>query len=78
MVTGCDQRVELGVPRRGGNVVTVEIGQPMTRCKMKLPEHWKHVGGPTAASSYRWLASGGSPLVLGLCSENCPMKEVSK
>lgn len=34
-----------------------------------MPEHWRGPG----ASSLRWLASGGSPLVFGPCSPGaCP------
>jgi hypothetical protein len=76
-MVSCDQRIDLGVERRRANALNVEIGTPASRCKMKLPEHWKQIGGPTAMSSSRWLASGGSPLVLGACSSSCPMKETA-
>lgn len=60
------------LPRRPGNVITVEIGQPLDRCTLRPPEHW----GPRAPSVGRWLASGGSPLVLGLClPKGCPHRE---
>lgn len=53
------------------NALRVEIGTPSPRCILKLPEHW-----PDKAKEYggiRWLASGGSGLVFGLCTpNNCP------
>jgi hypothetical protein len=64
----CPDRMELGVPARPANALNVEIGQPLTRCRLKTPEHWGH----TDPRGARWLLSGGSPLVLGLCSSNCP------
>lgn len=64
----CAHRIEIDVPRRPANALCVEVGTPLPRCSRKLPPHWTGTG----ASALRWLASGGSPLVLGLCSPNCP------
>lgn len=61
---GCKYKVELGVPRRPCNGLNVEVGQPADRC-MNRP--------PNVLGSIRWLASGGSPLALGVCcAEACP------
>lgn len=39
------------------------------RCAMKTPSQW----GDTDPNAERWLGSGGSPFVLGFCSEwDCP------
>ncbi len=48
--------------------------EPLTRCRLKLPDHWTGAG----ASSLRWLGSGGSPLVFGVCTPgNCPDRKGS-
>jgi hypothetical protein len=65
----CSARVELGIERRGANALNIEIGAPSPRCMNKRPEHW-----PASASALRWLASGGTALVLGACSNPCPLK----
>ena len=65
----CPNRIPIALERRPGNALNVEIGQPMDRCRLRTPEHWR------GASAARWLASGGSPLVLGICSRGaCPLK----
>jgi hypothetical protein len=65
----CGQHISLGVQRRPANALNIEVGQPLPRCRLKLPEHWSGPG----RSSLRWLASGGSPLVFGLCTPGeCP------
>lgn len=64
----CAHRIELPLPRRPANALCVEIMGPLPRCTLKLPSHWTGSG----ASALRWLASGGSPLVLGRCSVHCP------
>ena len=66
--TTCTYKIELDVTRRPANALCVEIGTPLPRCTLKLPSHWTG----TEASALRWLASGGSPLVLGPCSASCP------
>lgn len=69
-MTACPHRVELGVERRPGNALNIEIGAPMRRCRLRTPEHWN--GADHRA--VRWLASGGSALVLGNCDlSNCPL-----
>lgn len=67
---GCPNRVKLEVERRPGNALNVEVGTPAPRCKLQTPEHWGK-----APSVARWLASGGSALVLGRCAAGaCPLK----
>jgi hypothetical protein len=65
----CSDRIEPPLERRPGNALCIEIGQPLQRCRQQTPEHWNgHDAGAT-----RWLLSGGSPFVLGLCSPaTCP------
>jgi hypothetical protein len=65
----CQKLIQLGVPRRPANALNVEVGQPLDRCRLKTPEHW----GDADPEAARWLLSGGSPLVLGMCTpNNCP------
>jgi hypothetical protein len=66
----CTSRVALPTPRRHANALNVEVGTPLARCTRKLPEHWAGSG----ASALRWLGSGGSPLVFGECSADCPAR----
>lgn len=70
----CDARMDLPVVRRPGNALNVEHVSPQDRCREQPPEHWPS-SGPGVG---RWLASGGSPLVLGTCrAGGCPrLKEV--
>lgn len=66
----CPQRIALPVPQRPGNVLNVEIGLPVPRCRCRTPESW----GGFDPRAVRWLNSGGSALVLGPCSaEACPL-----
>lgn len=63
----CPNRVEPAAERRPANALNVEIGAPMDRCRLRTPAHWRGAG------ALRWLASGGSPLVLGVCcASKCP------
>lgn len=66
----CRYMVECELARRPANALNVEIGQPLARCQLKTPKHW----GDRDPLATRWLLSGGSPLVLGVClgSEGCP------
>lgn len=66
--SSCACRIEIAMPRRPANALCIEIMEPMPHCTSKIPAHWTGRG----ASALRWLASGGSPLVLGRCSPNCP------
>lgn len=67
----CGQFIQPALIPRPGNCVTVEIGIPLPRCRLKLPSHWTGTG----ASSLRWLGSGGSPLVFGPCTPAmCPSR----
>lgn len=67
----CDQRIELGVPPRRANALNLEVGQPMTRCRMRTPEHW----GDADPGARRWIGSGGSLLVFGHCEPGaCPLR----
>jgi hypothetical protein len=68
----CPHRIELELERRPGNALNVEIGAPAPRCINKRPDHWAKLG---VNSSFRWLASGGSALVFGLCTYCCRRKE---
>ena len=65
----CQDLVEMDVLRRRANALNVEVGKPMLRCRQKTPKHW----GQADPRAVRWLHSGGSPLVLGPCSNKCPM-----
>ncbi len=69
-MSDCPHLITLRVERRPGNALNVEIGTPAPRCTLKPPEDWEARGG----SVLRWLGSGGSPLVLGNCSSDCPLK----
>lgn len=62
----CRHLIQLGVPSRPANALNVEVGQPLPRCRLRTPEHW----GDADPRAARWLLSGGSPLVLGLCAPN--------
>ena len=63
-------RITPRLPRRPGNVICVEVGEPAPRCALKTPEHW-----PGSMGGARWVLSGGSPLILGVCSARCPLKD---
>lgn len=68
----CRFRIAPGIIPRRANALCVEVGAwPSTRCTLKLPSHWTGAG----ASALRWLGSGGSPLVLGRCTANCPLEQ---
>ena len=70
-MTTCKYMVEADLPRRRGSCLCIEVGQPLPRCKLKLPDHW---GGNVSA--VRWLWSGGSPFVFGICTPGiCPKSE---
>lgn len=67
----CRFRVVPCIVERRANALCVEVGAwPQPRCTLKLPSHWTGKG----ASALRWLGSGGSPLVLGLCTAHCPLE----
>lgn len=66
----CSELITLGVPRRPANALNIEVGQPLDRCRLKTPDHW----GSTDPRASRWILSGGSALVLGICSANCPKR----
>jgi hypothetical protein len=51
----------------GGTAFRIEVVSPATRCMLKTPEHW-----PKNATALRWIRSGGSAMVLGVCDRNCP------
>jgi len=65
----CDSRVTLDVPRRRANALNIEVGTPAPRCLCKPPSHWPVASG----MALRWIASGGSALVFGSCSQPCPL-----
>lgn len=65
----CSERVELDVIRRPVNGLVIESGcWGGPRCLLKPPSNW----AGSSVTPLRWLWSGGSPLVLGPCSGNCP------
>jgi hypothetical protein len=65
----CPDRVEL-LLRRPANALNVEVGGwPLPRCRLQTPREW----GDADPWATRWLASGGSPLVLEPCAcSGCP------
>lgn len=67
----CSGLVAPPLERRPGNALNMEIGQALPRCLDKPPRSW----GTKAPMGLRWLGSGGSPLVFGLCSARCPRVE---
>lgn len=68
----CEHLVTSELIRRPANALNVEIGSPLPRCKLKPPQNWETTRNPPSVG--RWLASGGSPLVLGQCNSACPLK----
>jgi hypothetical protein len=64
----CNARLRSDVPRRPGNALNIEVGQPADRCIDKAPREWRGRG----VSGFRWLASGGDAFVFGACSSACP------
>jgi hypothetical protein len=72
-VVNCPFRIEPPLERRPANALNVEIGTPMPRCTLKPPDNWARVSDKPMV--LRWLNSGGSPLVLGNCSKDCPKEK---
>ena len=64
----CTARLRMIQERRPVNGLNVEIGGSFDRCLDKTPAAWRGQG----VSGVRWLASGGSALVFGICSPACP------
>lgn len=65
----CHERVGMDLPRRPANALNIEMMQPSVRCRLQTPDHW----GSFDYRATRWLWSGGSPLVLGVCAcSSCP------
>lgn len=63
----CKSRVSLPLEPRPCNGLNIEISQSSPRCLNRPPADWP------AGMSLRWIGSGGSPLVFGLCNpERCP------
>lgn len=53
------------------NALRVEIFTPESRCILKMPEHWPE--GAKKLGGLRWIMSGGSAFVFGVCTPNrCP------
>ena len=66
----CVNHIGIPLELRPANALNLEIGAALPRCRVRTPSNWGR-----GASSMRWLASGGSPLVLGTCScTPCPMR----
>jgi hypothetical protein len=69
----CPSSLQPAIVPRPGNCWNVEITQPQCRCLKKAPDHWAALNAPSAA---RWLGSGGSPSVFGICTPGaCPKSE---
>jgi hypothetical protein len=67
----CPMRMEMGIERRPANALNLEIGEASPRCRCRTPDEW----GAFDVRAVRWLSSGGSPLVLGLCTPSaCPLE----
>jgi hypothetical protein len=64
----CSSRMAPESIRRPANALNIEIGTPMERCLLKLPDGWTEKG----LTASRWLLSGGDCLIFGICSSNCP------
>ena len=65
----CEQLIRPTLLRRPGNALNIEIGAPLPRCRLKMPDNWTGSG----RSSLRWIASGGDLTVFGPCTPNaCP------
>jgi hypothetical protein len=57
--------------RRRGSCLCIETGITYReRCTLKPPDHWVQITNKPMV--LRWLGSGGSALVLGICNNNCP------
>lgn len=68
----CPHRIALSVERRPANALNMEIGTPQPRCRCLTPDEW----GADDPRAVKWIRSGGSALVLGVCSARaCPMPE---
>ena len=67
----CPHLIEYGSLPLQSNALRVEITTPSPRCLMKLPPHWSE--GAKRAGALRWIGSGGSPLVFGVCDSDCPL-----
>lgn len=66
---GCNSKISPDLESRPANALNLEIGQPMPRCINSQPDNWPKDQG----FGIRWLASGGGPLVFGVCcAGNCP------
>lgn len=69
----CPHRIEPEPLPLQRNALRVEICTPADRCLLKMPEHWSE--GAKTAGALRWIGSGGSALVFGVCDRNCPLKD---
>ena len=66
----CAAYVAMGVPARKANALNIEVGQAQARCRCLTPEEW----GAMDRRGVRWLMSGGTSLIFGLCSRpTCPI-----
>jgi hypothetical protein len=66
----CAHRCSLGIERRPGNALNVEIGTPQPRCLIKPPDGR---GITKEGGTLDYLRSGGNVLAYGVCSESsCP------
>ena len=66
----CPYRLEHKDSTLQKNALRIEIMTPELRCALKFPKHWSQAAKDLGAM--RWVLSGGTPLVFGVCDKNCP------
>ena len=73
---GCPHHIgETTLPRHA-NALNIEFTSTTARCAKQPPSDWPNVGtASTNEMGFRWLGSGGSPLVFGRCTlASCPLR----
>ena len=79
MFDKCPYQIRVALERRPANALNIEIGTPLPRCRLKPPSEWQGREPKAGADLVtRWLRSGGSALILGICESPCPQKVVDK
>lgn len=64
----CPHHIPESTSRRPSNALNVEVSGTMARCTIQPPSIWPKVDTASAREmGFRWLSSGGSPLVFGPC-----------
>ena len=70
----CRYQIEPESLPRQANALRIEVMSPSVRCTLRLPEHWSP--GAKKLGALRWIGSGGSPMVLGVCQLSvCPLRK---